>query len=112
MKLNGQAARLRIIVGETDLVYQRPLYEAIVFAAKKYKLSGATVSKGAMNYGAQSIKKSIKVFELSEDRPMIIELIDYPERLRDFASIAQKLIEKAEAGGIITIEDLEVIYYG
>lgn len=51
-----------------------------------------------MNYGAQSIKQSIKVFELSEDRPMIIELIDYPERLRDFASIAQKLIEKAEAG--------------
>lgn len=111
MNLIGKAAKLKIIVGENDLVYQRPLHEAIVFAAKKYKLSGATVTKGILNYGAQSIHESVKIFSLSNDLPVVIELIDYRDRLRDFAGIISKLMKKAEAGGIITLEEVEVLHY-
>lgn len=111
MNLSGKAAKLKIIVGENDLVYQRPLHEAIVFAAKKYKLSGATVTKGVLNYGAHSMHQSVKVFALSNNPPMIIELIDYRDRLTDFAEIISKLMKKAEAGGIITMEEVEVLYY-
>lgn len=112
MNLIGKAAKLKIIVGEKDLVYQRPLHEAIVFAAKKYKLSGATVTKGFLNYGAQSIHQSVKIFTLSNDLPVVIELIDYKDRLTDFADIIGKLMKKAEAGGIITLEEVEVLHYG
>lgn len=111
MNLIGKAAKLKIVVGENDLVYQRPLHEAIVFAAKKYKLSGATVTKGILNYGAQSIHQSVKTFTLSQDLPVVIELIDYRDRLSDFAGIISKLMKKAEAGGIITLEEVEVLHY-
>ena len=93
MNLSGKAVKLKIIIGESDTVYQRPLYEAIVFAAKKYKISGVTVVKGIMNYGA-------------------IEMIDRPERLIDFAAIASRLLDKAEAGGLITLEEVDVLHYG
>ena len=76
MNLSGATSRLNIIVGENDQVYQRPLYEAIVFAAKKYKLSGATVCKGLLSYGAGSNAHSVKVFSLSEDAPMHIQLVE------------------------------------
>lgn len=111
MNLSGATSRLSIIVGENDQVYQRPLYEAIVFAAKKYKLSGATVCKGLLSYGAGSNAHSVKVFSLSEDAPMHIQLVDYPERLKDFSDIVRKLMDKAGAGGIITMEAVEVLHY-
>ncbi|WP_026474713.1 DUF190 domain-containing protein [Alkaliflexus imshenetskii] len=111
MNLNGNVVKLKIIIGEDDQVYQRPLYEAIVFAAKKYKLSGATVVKGIMNYGAGSLNQSIKVFALSHDLPVVIEMIDHRERLTDFAAIVSRLMDKAGAGGIITMEEVEVLYY-
>jgi uncharacterized protein len=112
MNLSGNAMKLKIIVSEGDQVYQRPLYEAIVFAAKKYKLSGATVTKGILNYGANSIAQSIKVFALASELPIIIELVDYKERLIDFAVIIEKLMDKAQSGGLITMEEVSVLRYG
>lgn len=111
MVLEGEAKKLKIITGESDRVYQRPLFEAIVFAAKKYKMAGVTVSKGLISYGASSIISNSKVFTLSDEQPVIIELIDRPERISSFSEIASKLIEKASCGGIICIEDVEVILY-
>ncbi len=112
MYLTGQAVKLKIIVGESDYVYQRPLYEAIVFAAKKYKISGVTVTKGVMNYGSNSMGQSIKVFAMATDLPMVIEMVDKKERLTDFAAIVGRLMDKAGAGGIITLENVEVLHYG
>lgn len=112
MNLTGKAVKLKITIGEKDSVYQRPLYEAIVFAAKKYKISGVTVVKGIMNYGANSLYQSVKVFALSPDLPVIIEMVDRYERLTDFAAIVSRLMDKADAGGLITIEDVEVLHYG
>jgi len=111
MNLLGESAKLKIIIGENDIVYNRPLYEAIVFAAKKYKLSGATVTKGILSFGAQSIHQSVKIFSLSKHPPIIVEIIDYKDRLTDFAEIVKKLMIKAKAGGIISMEDTEVLYY-
>lgn len=111
MYLEGKAKKLRIIVGEDEQVYQRPLYEAIVFAAKKYKLAGATVTKGIMSYGSDSMIHSVKVFSLAEDTPMVVEIIDVAGRIDDFAEIINKLLDKARSGGIIYFEDVNVLRY-
>ncbi|MBK3518165.1 DUF190 domain-containing protein [Carboxylicivirga marina] len=111
MVLNGEAQKLKMIVGEEDRVYQRPLYEAIVFAAKKYKMAGVTVYKGLISYGADSILNNSKVFTLTTEQPVTIELIDRAERIQSFAEIATKLIEKANCGGIIFAEEVHVFLY-
>ncbi len=112
MNLSGRVKKLKVIVGETDRVYQRPLYEAIVYAAKKYRLAGATVTPGIMSYGAESMIQSIKIFALASDLPMVIEMVDIEERLTDFALIVNRLIDKAGGGGLVTLEDVEVLRYG
>ncbi|MCU4154809.1 DUF190 domain-containing protein [Carboxylicivirga sp. A043] len=111
MVLKGEAQKLIMIIGEDDRVYQRPLYEAIVFAAKKYKMAGITVMKGTVSYGADSILNNSKVFSLSTEIPIIIELIDRAERINSFAEIAVKLLEKANCGGIIYAEEVHVFLY-
>jgi uncharacterized protein len=112
MILSGRAKKLTIIVGENEQVYQRPLYEAIVFAAKKYKLTGATVTRGIISYGADSLAQNAKVFSLSEQAPMVITTIDVAERIEDFAQIVSKLMDKANCSGIIFLEDVDVVRYG
>lgn len=111
MILEGDAKKLKIIIGESDRVYQRPLYEAIVFAAKKYKLAGITVTKGFMSYGADSLVHSIKVFSLSPEIPIILEMVDREERIYDFSEIVSKLFDKSGCGGIIFVEEVDVIKY-
>lgn len=111
MVLEGEAQKLKLIIEEDDRVYQRPLYEAILFAAKKYKMAGITVTKGMLSYGADSIVNNSKVFSLSNNHPIIIELIDRNERISSFAEIASKLLEKANCGGIIFTEKVEIVLY-
>lgn len=111
MNLERSNKKLKIIIGERDVVYNRPLYEAILFAAKKYKIAGATVSKGLISYGADSLINHVKVFSLSDERPVIIEMVDREERIADFSEIASRLLEKSGAGGIIYIEDVNVVLY-
>jgi PII-like signaling protein len=112
MNLSGKVKKLVIIVGESDKVYQRPLYEAIVYAAKKYKISGATVTRGLLSYGERSLSHSGKIFSLSEDVPMVLSFVDVGDRLRDFALIINRLIDKAETGGLMTLQEVEVLRYG
>ncbi|WP_439181786.1 DUF190 domain-containing protein [Carboxylicivirga taeanensis] len=111
MVLEGDVQKLKMIIEEDDKVYQRPLYEAIVFAAKKYKMAGITVTKGIMSYGPNSLINNSKVFTISDNIPIIIELIDRTERINSFSEIATKLIEKANCGAIIYTENVEVILY-
>ncbi|MCT4588454.1 MAG: DUF190 domain-containing protein [Carboxylicivirga sp.] len=111
MVIEGEGQKLKIIIGESDIVYQRPLYEAIVFAAKKYKMAGVTVYKGIVSYGASSIINNSKVFNLSEEHPVIIELIDRAERILSFSEIAKKLLEKANSGGILYAENVDILMY-
>jgi PII-like signaling protein len=112
MNLSGKVKKLVIIVGESDKVYQRPLFEAIVYAAKKYKISGATVTRGVLSYGENSLSHSSKIFALSEDVPMVLTFVDVEDRLRDFSMIINRLMDKAATGGLITMEKVEILRYG
>ncbi|HSQ43676.1 MAG TPA: DUF190 domain-containing protein [Ginsengibacter sp.] len=111
MENNGNAKLLRIFVGESDKAGHQPLYEAIVFEAKKQSLSGATVTRGIMGFGANSKVHTTKLFEISVDLPLIIEIVDAEEKIRDFIKTVEDLFEQTKSGGLITLEKAEVIRY-
>lgn len=111
MILEGEAKKLKVIIGESDRVYRRPLYEAIVFAAKKYQLAGVTVYKGLLSFGAESINNNSRVFSLSSEKPVVIEMVDRKERIDDFSVIVSKLLEKSGCGGIVYIGNVDVVVY-
>ncbi|MEO8412221.1 MAG: DUF190 domain-containing protein [Ginsengibacter sp.] len=111
MENNHNAKLLRIFIGESDKVGDQPLYEAIVFAAKGQSLSGASVIRGIMGFGANSKVHTAKLFEISADLPLIIEIIDTEENIREFTKIVEQLFEKAKCGGLITLEKADIIRY-
>ena len=111
MEANSNANLLRIFVGESDKAGQSPLYEAIVFEAKKHALSGATVTRGIMGFGANSKVHTAKLFEISSDLPLVIEIVDTEEKIREFTTIVEQLFEQTKSGGLITIEKTEVVRY-
>ncbi len=111
MENNPDAKLLRIFIGESDKSGQQPLYEAIVFEAKKQSLSGATVTRGIMGFGANSKIHSAKLFDISTDLPLVIEIVDAEEKIRDFTKWVEELFEETNSGGLITIEKAEVIRY-
>lgn len=111
MENNVNAKILRIFIGENDKVGQQPLYEAIVFEAKKQGISGATVTRGIMGFGANSNVHTTKLFEISSDLPLVIEIVDNEEKIREFIQSADHLFEQSKSGGLITLETAEVIRY-
>ncbi len=102
---------MRIFIGEADKYKSRPLYEAIVYAAKKSGLAGATVTRGLMSYGANSRIHSIKILALSNDLPVIVEIVDETSKINPFLEVLDKMFEKCNAGGLITLEKINVIMY-
>ena len=106
-----KAKLLKIIVGEADKVYGHPLYEAIVYGAKKAKMAGATTTRGIMSYGANSCVNTMKIFALSSDLPITIEIIDDEKKIEQFTDTVKKLFEKSGCGGIISIQETEIILY-
>jgi len=111
MENNPNAKLLRIFIGENDKIGQQPLYETIVFEAKRQGLSGATVSRGIMGFGANSKVHTTKLFEISSDLPLVIEIVDTEEKIREFTKTVEQLFEQAKSGGLITLEKAEVIRY-
>lgn len=107
MKLPEGAELLRIFIGESDRFDGRPLYEAIVEEARRRGLAGATVLRGVLSYGVHSRLHTSKVLRLSEDLPMIVEIVDRKERIEDFLPVLDKMVKE----GLITIEDIRVIAY-
>lgn len=111
MENNPSAKLLRIFVGESDKVGHQSLYEFIVLEAKKHGLAGATVIRGTMGFGANSNIHTSKLFEISSDLPLVIEIVDTEEKIRDFVARVEKLFEETKSGGLITLEKIEVIRY-
>lgn len=111
MENNLNAKLLRIFIGENDKAGQQPLYETIVFEAKKQGLSGATVTRGIMGFGANSKVHTAKLFEISSDMPLVVEIVDTEEKIREFCKTVEHLFEQTKSGGLITIEKAEVIRY-
>ena len=94
MENNPNAKLLRIFVGESDRMGQQPLYETIVYEAKKQSLSGATVTRGIMGFGANSKLHTAKLFEISSDLPLVIEIVDTEEKIREFTKKVEQLFEE------------------
>lgn len=111
MELQGQSKLLRIFVGEVDRVGHQLLYEAILLTAKEKGLAGGTVLKGIMSFGASSRIHLARLIELSEDLPIVIEIVDHADKIDAFIPIVNDLFEKCGKGGLITIEKVEVLYY-
>ncbi|WP_457629670.1 DUF190 domain-containing protein [Oceanithermus sp.] len=107
MGLSGTALLARIFLGESDKVRGRPAYAAIVEEARQRGIRGATVLRGIMGYGAGSRIHSAAILRLSEDLPIVIELVDEEARIRDFLP----WLEDALGGGLVTLERVEVIRY-
>lgn len=96
---------LRIYLGESDRSGGRPLYEAIVLMAREAHLAGATVVHGQMGYGAHSRLHTAKILRLSEDLPVIVEIVDEQARIEAFLPKVEAMV----TGGLITLEKLEMI---
>ena len=86
MKLPEDGKLLRIFLGESDAWEGKPLYEQIVIRARELKMAGATVIRGLMGFGAKSHMHTAKILQLSQDMPMIIEIVDVQENIRSFIS--------------------------
>jgi uncharacterized protein len=111
MELQGQSKLLRIFVGEVDKIGHQLLYEAILLAAREKGLAGGTVLKGIMSYGASTRIHVARLIELSEDLPIVIEIVDYVEKIDSFIPVVNDLFERCGRGGLITVERVDVLYY-
>lgn len=111
MKITGEGKLLRIFIGESDKQGGHALYDAIVRKARELGLAGATVWRGIEGYGAASHIHTTKILRLSEDLPILIEIVDTEEKIRAALPQLDALIEEAGSGGLITLENAEIIKY-
>jgi PII-like signaling protein len=107
MKLEGEGTLLRIYIGELDKWHHQPLYEAIVLKARERGLAGATVLRGPMGFGARSRLHTAKILRLSEDLPVIIEIVDKEEKIQTFLPELDAMVDD----GLVTLEKVRVIAY-
>jgi uncharacterized protein len=108
MPLSREAVLLRIFIGEDDKFEHQPLYEAIVVKAREMGLAGATVLRGPMGFGHSSVLHTTKILRLSQDLPIVIEIVDTEEKIRAFVAA----IEPIMGSGLVTLEKVQVIRYG
>src|SRR5919199_4777605 len=108
MHVPRDAVLLRIFVGENDRAGNRPLYEALVLKARERHLAGATVLRGPMGFGRSSVLHTAKILRLSEDLPLVIEIVDSEDKIRAFLPELEGLM----GSGLVTIEKVQVVKYG
>lgn len=108
MQLPKEATLLRIFFGEADQRQGKPLYEAIVLKARELGLAGATVIRCPMGFGQSSRLHTTKILRLSEDLPLIVEIVDSEEKIDGFLPVLDKMM----GSGLITIEKVKVLRYG
>jgi uncharacterized protein len=108
MQIPRQAVLLRIFIGEDDKLGGTPLYEAIVLKARETHLAGATVLRGPMGFGASSRLHTTKILRLSEDLPLVIEIVDSEDKINNFLSTLDGMM----SSGLITLEKVQVLQYG
>src|SRR5690349_24882693 len=105
MNLPHEATLLRIFIGESDRWQHKPLYEAIVLKARELHLAGATVLRGPMGFGKSSRLHTAKILRLSMDLPIVIEIVDAEERIKEFLPVLDGML----TGGLVTTEKVTVI---
>src|SRR5437762_6953068 len=107
MSIPEEGYLLRIFIGESDRSGHKPLYETIVLRAREAGLAGATVLRGVMGFGKHSMVHTAKILRLSEDLPMIVEVVDSLEKIEAFLPLLDDLI----TDGLVTLEKVRVIHY-
>ena len=108
MQIPKQALLLRIFIGEDDKFGGSPLHEAIVLKARELHLAGATVLRGPMGFGASSRLHTTKILRLSEDLPLVIEIVDSEDKINGFLPTLDGMM----TSGLITLEKVQVLQYG
>ncbi len=104
-----KAQLLRIFLGENDKIGPINVYEKIVVSARENHLAGATVYKGIMGFGGNSLIHTSKILRLSEDLPLVIEIVDTEEKIQKFIPMLDDILEKANCGGLVTLEQATII---
>jgi hypothetical protein len=107
MKIPQNGYLLRIFLGESDQWHGKPLYEAIVLKARALHLAGATVLRGPMGFGAHSRLHTAKILRLSQDLPIVVEIVDSKEKIDELLSHVDEMIQE----GLVTLEKVQVIKY-
>ncbi len=108
MHIPEDAVLLRIFLGENDRWHHGPLYEAIVLKAREMHLAGATVLRGPMGFGRASRLHTTKILRLSEDLPLVIEIVDSEEKINGFLPALEEMM----GSGLVTLEKVKVLRYG
>ncbi len=108
MQIPKQALLLRIFIGEGDTFGRSPLHEAIVLKARELHMAGATVLRGGMGFGASSRLHTTKILRLSEDLPLVIEIVDSEDKINGFLPTLDEMM----TSGLITLEKVQVLQYG
>jgi len=107
VRLEGEGKLLRIFIGESDRWHGRPLYQAIVERVREEGLAGATVIRGIEGFGADSRLHTSRILRLSEDLPIVIEIVDTAEQIERILPLLDEMVEE----GMVTLERVEVIAY-
>ena len=107
MHIPEDGVLLRVFLGESDRWHGKPLYEAIVLKARELHLAGATVLRGPMGFGANSRLHTAKILRLSEDLPMVIEIVDSREKIDELMPHIDEMVQE----GLVTLENVRVIRY-
>lgn len=108
MNIPRDAVLLRIFVGEDDPHGHMPLYEALVLKAREMHLAGATVLRGSVGYGHSSRLHTAKILRLSQDLPLVVEIVDSSDKIDAFL----KVLDAMMVSGLVTTEKVQVIHYG
>jgi uncharacterized protein len=108
MQVPRDAVLLRIFIGEDAKVGRLPLYEAILLKAREMQLAGATVLRGPMGFGHSSHLHTTKILRLSQDLPIVIEIVDAQEKIDAFLPVLNEMI----SSGLVTLEKVQVLQYG
>lgn len=108
MRIPEQAVLLRVFLGESERCGHQPLYEAIVAKAREMHLAGATVLRGPMGFGHSSRLHTAKILRLSEDLPMVVEIVDAEDRITAFLAAVDPWMQSC----LVTLENVKVLRYG
>jgi PII-like signaling protein len=108
MKIEGDAKRVRVYIGESDQWHGKPLFTAIVERCRREGYAGATVLRGIEGFGAHSRIHTARILRLSEDLPVVIDIVDRPDRIECLLPILDEMVQE----GLVTIEEIHVLKYG
>lgn len=107
MKLEGEGKLLRLFIAESDTWHGKPLYQAIVERVRHEGLAGATVLRGIEGFGADSRIHTSRILRLSEDLPIVVEIVDTPEQIDRVVSILDEMVGE----GMLTLERVQIVSY-